>query len=198
MRKYQKAALATERLELYLLRTCEYIINLLPEAITLTQMHQTRDKRTLELTFSIGTASQSEILAALDQGEEYLKTLAGVDADVSRTDKENEGILVSDLQVSLKDNPIDQYPDMQRRMAKERFDLTLYDSRTNPILDHHGIIQIKRMIYQNYGRMLWRIRHDYSREEWSSKIEELRATEPYADLETEILDQFDSIFLPEL
>jgi hypothetical protein len=187
-----------ERFELDLARLVYFVASLVPSALKNSRTHQTRNWRSLELTFSIGEVSESEIIASLDQGEEYLKMLCGVDAEVCRADEEKEGVLVSEFLVTLKDNPVDQYPDMQRRMAKERFDLTLYDRRTNYILDAWGVSGVPRIPYLNYGRELLRIRQGYPREEWEQRIQATRGTAPYNALDSRILDQFDGVFLPEL
>jgi len=202
LKKYLKSVGVMEQFERYLAQTYYKMAELIPKALQDWEMRQARGIRSLRLVLSTAAYTKSQIVSALDEGQEYLEMLCGPDGLVTRQDQEVGDLLVSVYSVTLQDRPDlgDSPPEDMRgsRRARERFNLTLYDQRTNEILDDYGVIVLYRVLYFNYGRELLRIRQNYSRSEWASKIAELRSRDPYTALDVEILARLDSIFLPEL
>lgn len=202
MRKYEKERLHYDRIEMYIKQTYYKVAVLIPQALQDWGMNQTRHSRSLRLELSTSRAVESVILDALDQGEEYLRMLCGPDGLVTRQDQKVGDLLISVYSVTLQNRPdlADDWPTDMRgsRWGRDRFDLTLYDQKTNEILDDFGVIVLYRVLYFNYGHELLRIRQSYPRGDWPSKIEEVRARDPYTALDPEILDRLDKVFLPEI
>jgi len=132
----------------------------------------------------------------VNDGKAYLEKLCGVDAQVSLSTYPLELGFSSQLTVSLKDNPIDQFPDMQRRMAKERYQLTVYGRKMSSLLDECAVSGVPRQFFYNYQRELYRVRTSYPRSEWASRILELREREPYSQLDSSVLDRIDGVVCP--
>lgn len=202
MKKYLKNTQVMEPFERYLALTYYKIVSLIPKALYDWEMRQTRGVRSLRLVLLTAAYTKDQIIEALNQAEDYLKMLAGPDGLITRQDSEFGEMIVSVFTGELQDRPdlADDWPTDKRgsRWAKLRFDLTLYDKPVNEILDRTGVVAVVRMAYMDYGRELLRIRQTYSRGEWATKMQEVRARDPYKDLDVSILSQLDLVFLPEL
>jgi hypothetical protein len=169
-------------------------VGLIPKALKDYSTDQTVQLRSLTLVLSTKETDRTEIIDALEKGQEELEMLSGVDGKVSRDDDESGELFTSTYSVTLT-NRRDLDP---TKMSRERFQLSMYDDRCATILDDFGVYGVPRIMYLNYARGLWRIKEEYSRENWSSKIQELKETEPFPQLNGDLLERYDSIFCPEL
>lgn len=89
---------------------------------------------------------------------------------------------------------------------KEEFEMIRYDDKIKTLLNDYGVISSFRGAYFNYALDLWKIKQDYDKSEWASKIADLKeegregALEQtnYFGLDIIILSRIEAIVVPEI